>query len=55
MSEPMLRIEAMAGYRPRIGAWKGVSRFDPDLIGDQTARAYGVRFLVRTGRSSGCR
>ena len=44
--EPMVRIEAIAGYRPRIGAWKGGSRFDPDLIGDQTARAYGVRFLV---------
>ena len=44
--EPMVRIEAIAGYRPRIGAWKGGSRFDPDLIGDRTARAYGVRFLV---------
>jgi Polysaccharide deacetylase len=44
--EPMVRIEAIAGYRPRIGAWKGGSRFDPDLIGDQTARAYGVRFLI---------
>ena len=43
---PMTRIEALAGYRPRIGAWKGGSRFDPALLGDQTARAYGVRFLV---------
>lgn len=43
---PMTRIEALAGYRPRIGAWKGGSRFDPGLLGDQTARAYGVRFLV---------
>src|SRR5918998_388759 len=44
--EPMVRIEAIAGYRPRIGAWKGGSRFDPGMVGDQTARAYGVRFLV---------
>ena len=44
--EPMVRIEAIAGYRPRIGAWKGGSRFDPGLVGDQTARAYGVRFLI---------
>ena len=44
--EPMVRIEEIAGYRPRIGAWKGGSRFDPGLVGDQTARAYGVRFLV---------
>lgn len=44
--DPMTRIEAIAGYRPRIGAWKGGSRFDPGLLGDQTARAYGVRYLV---------
>jgi peptidoglycan/xylan/chitin deacetylase (PgdA/CDA1 family) len=44
--EPMVRIEAIAGYRPRIGAWKGGSRFDPDLVGDQTARAYGMRYLI---------
>ena len=44
--DPMVRIEGLAGYRPRIGAWKGGSRFDPGLVGDQTARAYGVRFLV---------
>ena len=44
--DPMVRIEGIAGYRPRIGAWKGGSRFDPGLVGDQTAQAYGVRFLV---------
>ena len=44
--DPIVRIEEIAGYRPRIGAWKGGSRFDPGLVGDQTARAYGVRFLV---------
>jgi hypothetical protein len=43
---PMVKIEALAGYRPRIGAWKGGSRFESGLIGDQTARAYGLRFLV---------
>jgi Polysaccharide deacetylase len=44
--EPMIRIQTLAGYRPRIGAWKGGSRFDPGLIGDRTARACGVRYLV---------
>ena len=43
---PMTRIEAIAGYRPRIGAWKGGSRFDPDLLGNRTAREYGLRHLV---------
>jgi hypothetical protein len=42
----MTRIEAIAGYRPRIGAWTGGSRFDPGLLGDRTARAYGIRHLV---------
>ena len=44
--QPMVRVEAIAGYRPRIGAWKDRSRFDPGLVADQTARAYGMRYVV---------
>lgn len=44
--EPIERIEAIAGYRPRIGAWRGGSRFDGDLLGNQTVQAYGVRHLI---------
>lgn len=44
--DPMLRIEELAGYRPRIGAWKGGSRFDPGLLGNRTVREYGLRHLV---------
>ncbi len=43
---PITRIEAITGHRPRIGAWKGGSRFDPGLLGNRTARAYGIRHLV---------
>ena len=43
---PIARIEELAGYRPRIGAWKGGSRFDPGLLGDRTAREHGIRHLV---------
>lgn len=44
--DPMARIEAIAGYRPRIGAWKGGSRFDPGLLGNRAAREHGLRHLV---------
>ena len=43
---PIERIEAITGRRPRIGAWKGGSRFDPGLLGDRTVRSLGVRHLV---------
>ncbi|WP_249998662.1 polysaccharide deacetylase family protein [Actinoplanes sp. M2I2] len=43
---PITRIEALTGHRPRIGAWKGGSRFDPSLLGDRTVREYGLRHLV---------
>ena len=44
--DPILRIEEITGHRPRIGAWKGGSRFDPALLGNRTAREYGVRHLI---------
>ena len=44
--DPIARIEALAGHRPRIGAWKGGSRFDPALLGNRAARDHGLRYLV---------
>ncbi len=44
--DPIARIEAITGHRPRIGAWKGGSRFDAGLLGDRTARAHGIRHLI---------
>lgn len=44
--DPIARIESITGYRPRIGAWKGGSRFDPALLGNRTVREHGVRHLV---------
>jgi peptidoglycan/xylan/chitin deacetylase (PgdA/CDA1 family) len=44
--DPITRIEAITGYRPRIGAWRGGSRYDAGLLGNRTAAEYGVRHLV---------
>jgi peptidoglycan/xylan/chitin deacetylase (PgdA/CDA1 family) len=44
--EPIARIEAITGTRPRIGAWKGGTRFDAAQLGNRTAREHGLRHLV---------
>ncbi|MBL7253500.1 polysaccharide deacetylase family protein [Paractinoplanes lichenicola] len=44
--EPIARIEALTGRPPRIGAWKGGTRFDAALLGNRTAREHGIRHLV---------
>lgn len=43
---PIERIEAITGQRPRIGAWRGGSRWDGDRLGNRTARDLGLRHLV---------
>jgi peptidoglycan/xylan/chitin deacetylase (PgdA/CDA1 family) len=44
--EPIARITALTGRPPRIGAWKGGTRFDPAQLGNRTAREHGIRHLV---------
>ena len=44
--DPIARIESLTGHRPRIGAWKGGTRFDAAQLGNRTAREQGIRFLV---------
>ena len=44
--EPVERMRAITGSVPRIGAWRGGTRFDDQLLGDQTARDLGLRYIV---------
>lgn len=40
------RLTALAGRRPRLGAWRGGTRFDDSLLGDRTLRDLGLTHLV---------
>jgi peptidoglycan/xylan/chitin deacetylase (PgdA/CDA1 family) len=44
--EPIERMRAVTGAVPRIGAWRGGTRFDDQTLGDRTMRDLGVRFQV---------
>lgn len=44
--DPMERLRSITGTTPRIGAWRGGTRFDDQLLGDQTVRDLGLRHLV---------
>lgn len=43
---PLRRLRAAAGRVPRLAAWRGGARFDPDTLGDRTLRTLGVTHLV---------
>jgi len=43
---PFRWIERVAGRPPRIGAWRGGTRFDPDLSGNRALRDLGLAQLV---------
>jgi hypothetical protein len=44
--DPLDRLSRAAGKVPRIAAWRGGARFDPDTEGDRALAAAGVRHLV---------
>ncbi len=44
--EPVERMRSITGSRPRIGAWRGGTRFDERNLGDRTLRDLGLRYLV---------
>lgn len=44
--DPVERIRSITGKRPRIGAWRGGTRFDDQTLGDRTLRGLGLRYLV---------
>ena len=44
--EPFRRIERVAGRAPRIGAWRGGTRFDARLLGNRALAGLGVTHLV---------
>lgn len=44
--EPFRWIERVTGRAPRIGAWRGGTRFDATLPGNQALRDLGVSHLV---------
>jgi hypothetical protein len=44
--EPFRRIERLTGRAPRIGAWRGGTRFDPTLLGNRTLADLGLTHLV---------
>lgn len=44
--DPMERLRSITGKRPRIGAWRGGTRFDEQTLGDSTLRDLGLRYLV---------
>jgi hypothetical protein len=46
VTEPVERIRAATGRRPRVAAWRGGTRFDDQTLGDQTLRELGLRYLV---------
>ena len=44
--EPFRRIERLTGRPPRIGAWRGGSRFDATLLGNRVLADLGLTHLV---------
>lgn len=44
--EPFRRIERVTGRAPRIGAWRGGTRFDPALLGHRAVVDLGLTHLV---------
>jgi hypothetical protein len=44
--EPFRRIERATGRAPRVGAWRGGTRFDPALLGNRTLAGLGLTHLV---------
>ena len=44
--DPYRRIERATGRPPRIGAWRGGTRFDPTLLGNRTVVGLGLTHLV---------
>lgn len=46
VEEPFRRIERVTGRAPRIGAWRGGTRFDDALPGNRALRDLGLTHLV---------
>jgi peptidoglycan/xylan/chitin deacetylase (PgdA/CDA1 family) len=46
VDEPVRRITELAGRPPRVGAWRGGSRFDDSLLANRRLRELGVRYLM---------
>lgn len=46
VSDVVERLTALAGRPPRLGAWRGGTRFDTTRLGDRTLRDLGVTHLV---------
>lgn len=44
--DPMERMRAITGSFPRIGAWRGGTRFDDRHLGDRALRDMGLRHVV---------
>lgn len=44
--DPFRRIERVTGRAPRIGAWRGGTRFDESLLGNRTLADLGLTHLV---------
>jgi hypothetical protein len=44
--EPFRRIERVTGRAPRIGAWRGGTRYDETLLGNRTLTDLGLTHLV---------
>jgi len=44
--EPFRRVERAVGRPPRIGAWRGGTRFDPTLPGNRAVAGLGLTHLV---------
>jgi hypothetical protein len=44
--QPFRRIERVTGRAPRIGAWRGGTRFDRALLGNRTLTDLGLTHLV---------
>ena len=46
VDEPVRRITELAGRPPRVGAWRGGSRFDDSLVANRRLRDLGLRYLM---------
>lgn len=44
--EPVDRLTRLGGRVPRLAAWRGGARFDPETLGDRTIRELGLGWLV---------
>ena len=44
--DPYRRIERATGRAPRIGAWRGGTRFDAALLGNRAVAGLGLTHLV---------